>query len=57
MQPDKFWRFKMTVCKMFKSDCLGKGVEQSFYSHFVSFDRLQSSESPNWHPLGAGETV
>jgi hypothetical protein len=47
----------MTGCKMFKSDCLGKGVEQSFFSHFVSFDRLQSSESPNWHPLGAGETV
>jgi hypothetical protein len=57
MQTDKFWRFKMTGCKMFKNDCLAKGFEQSFYSHFALFHCLQSSESPNGYPLGAGETV
>jgi hypothetical protein len=47
----------MTGCKMFKSDCLARVCERSFYSYFTSFDSLQSSESPNWYPLGAGETV
>jgi hypothetical protein len=47
----------MTGCKMFRTDCLGKVFVQSFFSHFTSFDSLQSSESPNWYPSGAGETV
>jgi hypothetical protein len=36
---------------------LARLFQQSFYSHFYSFDSLQSSESPDWYPLGAGETV
>jgi hypothetical protein len=47
----------MTGCKMFKNDCLARLFQQSFYSHFSSLESLQSPESPDWYPLGTGETV
>jgi hypothetical protein len=53
----KFGGFKMTGCKMFKNDCLARLFQQSFYSHFSSLESLQSPESPDWYPLGTGETV
>jgi hypothetical protein len=47
----------MTGRKMFRNDCLARLFQRSFHSHFTSLESLQSPESPNRYPLGAGETV
>jgi len=57
INPLKFGGFKMTVCKMLRNDCLARLFQRSFHSHFTSLESLQSPESPNRYPLGAGETV